>query len=168
MGLDKGIRPESNRKFMELLPRRKEMGNTPFRKEVIAHLMTEFDCSLASAATHYNHSFITAREAAKTNEELQQLLEGLGRPEDKKGGRKPKVVPAVTAAPAQQEEAAETAPQEVVGDMAQIDVEEPVQTEFTVKKSKDGSVIAEKLSYDDARELVAAAAKAKKAKLYWI
>ena len=99
--MDKGIRPECNKKFGELLPTRENTraGNTAFRKTVMAHIMTEFGITLASAATHYNHAFIDAREKAKTDATLAGLLEGLGRPEDKKGGRKPKAKP-VEATPA--------------------------------------------------------------------
>lgn len=102
--MDKGIRPECNRKFRELLPTRENTrsGNTAFRKTVMAHIMEQFGITLASAATHYNHAFIDAREAAKTDATLAAQLVGLGRPEDKKGGRKKKeVAPAAPAASAE-------------------------------------------------------------------
>jgi hypothetical protein len=94
--MDKGIRPACNAKFLELLPTRVNTreGNTAFRKSVIAFVMEEYGTTLASAATHYNHAFIAAREAAAKNTVLATQLEGLGRPEDKKGGRKPKAKPA--------------------------------------------------------------------------
>ena len=88
--MDKGIRPAVNRKFVEMLPQRAEIGNTAFRKNIIAFAMDEFGITLASAATHYNHAFKEAKKVA----ELAPQLEGLGRPEDKKGGRKPKAKPA--------------------------------------------------------------------------
>ena len=137
---DKGIRVNVNHKFVELLPQRAELGNTRFRAEVIAYAMTEFDITLASAATHYNHAKI---EAAKVPE-LAAQMEGLGRAEDKKGGRKPKA----------------TTVEAVVAEVQ--------QTEFTVCKKSDGTVVAEKLSFEDATALVAKAAAAKKAKLYWV
>jgi len=137
---DKGIRVNVNHKFVELLPQRAEIGNTRFRAEVIAYAMEEFGITLASAATHYNHAKI---EAAKVPE-LAAQMEGLGRAEDKKGGRKPKVA----------------ATTEVVAEVQ--------QTEFTVCKKSDGTVVAEKLSFEDATALVAKAAAAKKAKLYWV
>lgn len=137
---DKGIRVNVNHKFVELLPQRNELGNTRFRAEVIGYAMTEFGITLASAATHYNHAKI---EAAKVPE-LAAQMEGLGRAEDKKGGRKPKSAPVVEGVVAEQQ-----------------------QTEFTVKRKSNGEVIADKLSYADAVALVAKATAAKKAKLYW-
>ncbi len=153
-----GIRTETNRRFLADLPARVNTtkGNTAFRKGVIAHAMESFGITLASAATHYNHAFIEARKSALTDPALATLLEGLGRPEDKKGGRKPKVVSEV--APAAAAAATETA--------AEAAAEEQ-QTLFTVCKKKDGTVVAENLSFEAAQELVNKAAEAKKAKLYW-
>lgn len=136
--MDKGIRVNVNNKFVELLPQRAELGNKRFRAEVIAYAMDEFGITLASAATHYNHAFKVAKAANPAS------VEGLGRPEDKKGGRKRKVVAvAETAAPAE-------------------------QTVFTVKRKNDGAVVAENMSFDDATALVAKAKAAKKAALYWV
>lgn len=92
--MDKGIRPACNAKFLSELPARvnTKAGNTLFRKTVMHHIMEEFGATLASAATHYNHAFLAAKELAKTDATLATQLEGLGRPEDKKGGRKPKAV----------------------------------------------------------------------------
>ncbi len=59
--------------------------NTVFRKAVMAKLMEEFGVTLASAATHYNEALIRTRKATP------EAVEGLGRPADKKGGRKKKV-----------------------------------------------------------------------------
>jgi hypothetical protein len=86
--MDKGIRPASNSKFLELSPARVAgtLTNTQFRKNVMCHLMEEFGITLSSAATHYNEAF----KAAKVSH--PDLVVGLGRPEDKKGGRKKKVV----------------------------------------------------------------------------
>lgn len=136
---DRGIRVNVNHKFAELLPQRAELGNTRFRAEVIAYAMDEFGITLASAATHYNHAKI---EAAKVPE-LAAQMEGLGRAEDKKGGRKPK---------------------------AKVEgvVVEAVQTVFTVCRKSDSAVIAENLSFEDAKALIAKAATAKKAKLYFV
>lgn len=146
---DKGIRVNVNHKFVELLPQRAEKGNTGFRKEVIYWAMEEFGITLASASTAYNKAFIAARKAAETDAALATLLVGLGRPEDKKGGRKPKVV---VATPTE----------------ATVEPTVPEQTVFTVKKKSDGSVIAENLSYEAATALVAKAKAAKKAALYWV
>ena len=139
--MDKGIRVNARNKFIEMMPQRAAMGNTPFRKGIIAYLMEEFKITLSSAATHYNDAF---KEARKVPELAAQLLD-LGRPADKKGGRKPK---------AKVEEVAGTTV--------------PEQTEFTVKKKSDGSIVAEKLSFEAAQELIAKAKSAKKAALYWV
>ena len=96
--MDKGIRPAAIAKFNELLPTRVNTreGNTAFRKTVMASIMEDFGITLASAATHYNHAFMEAKkDPAKA-----ELLVGLGRPEDKKGGRKKVVKAAAPAAEA--------------------------------------------------------------------
>lgn len=150
--MDKGIRQEAKRKFAELLPTRVNTrdGNRNFRASVNTHLMESFDCTLAAAATHYNHAFIEARKAAAQpgNEALLALLEGLGRPEDKKGGRKPKAKP----------EAAQ--PQEVM---------EETPTLFLVKKAKGGDQVGEPCSLEEAKARVAANVGVKfKPQLFWI
>lgn len=76
------IRAYSNAKFAELLPTRAEVGNTKFRAAVMQAIVAEHGCSVASAATHYNFSF----KEMKANS--PELVKGLGRAEDKKGGRK--------------------------------------------------------------------------------
>ena len=141
--MDKGIRPAVNRKFVELLPQRAELGNTRFRAEVIAFACDEYGITHASAATHYNHAF----QKARLIPELAAALEGLGRAEDKKGGRKPKAKVVVTVAEEQQE--------------AQ-------QTEFSVFVKSTGALVAEKLSFEAATALVAKATAQKKSKLYWV
>jgi hypothetical protein len=140
---DKGIRVNVNNKFVELLAERATTGNTRFRANVIGYAMEEFGITLASAATHYNHAF----KEAKKVPELAELLAGLGRAEDKKGGRKPKAKVEAAVAEA---------------------VAEVQQTEFTVKRKSDGAVIAEALSFEAAQALVAKAIAAKKSKLYWV
>jgi hypothetical protein len=152
MGQDKGIRLEAKREFARLLPTRVNTrdGNRNFRAAVNTHLMESFGCTLAAAATHYNHAFIEARKAAAEpgNEALQALLEGLGRPEDKKGGRKPKA------------KAAAEAPQEVM---------EETPTLFLVKKAKGGEQVGEPCSLEEAKARVAANVGVRFApKLYWI
>lgn len=142
--MDKGIRPACNAKFLELLPQRATLGNTEFRRAVMNSIREDFGITEASAATHYNHSF---KEVKAANPEL---VEGLGRPEDKKGGRKKKVV---------------QASEEVAVDLDPMPEE---QLLFTVKKKSDGSVVAENLSLEDARELCNKAKQAKKAALYWV
>jgi len=185
--MDKGIRPASNIKFMELLPQRAALGNTRFRKSVMSFLMEEFGCTNPSAATHYNHSF------QKCKKEHPELVIGLGRPEGKNnGGRKKKVADAVKAilgdaAPANfwpvggflqlpapavstliSQGVKENTSTQTVTVNPPAAVAEPVQTVFVVRKKADDSVVAEGLSFEDARALVAKAAAAKKAKLYFV
>jgi len=163
---------------------------------VIAHLEEEFNITHAAGATHYNHAFIDAKKKAETDEALAALLLGLGRPEDKKGGRKPKVVapatPTVIPTPvnallqnfiaagvvqgpqqpgpqAAVEAAVEGGGDEQAEDVPpQGDTAPAEQTVFEVRKKSDDTVVATGLSFDDAKALVEAAAKAKKAKLYWV
>ena len=88
--MDKGIRPFARNLFAEqnelrrrnAAPYNGEKANTNFRKAIIATLMEEFKISLASAATHYNDAFKFLKELNS------ELVDGLGRAEDKKGGRK--------------------------------------------------------------------------------
>lgn len=149
--MDKGIRLECNKKFAEQLPMRENTrtGNRNFRAAIITHLMESFGCTLASAATHYNHSFIEARKASATNPDLAKLLEGLGRPEDKKGGRKSNKEKAAAAGTIE-------------------DYIEPIPELFLVKKSKGGEQVGEPCTFEEAKALVEAAKLAKKAKLFWI
>ena len=104
-------------------------------------VMEQFGITLASAATHYNHAFKTVKELNA------ELVDGLGRAEDKKGGRKPKQATAVEAV---------------------AEYVEPVQTEFNVCKKSDGTVVATGLSFEAAQELINKAAAQKKAKLYFV
>jgi hypothetical protein len=179
--MDKGIRPYVNAKFIELNAQRKAgtLTNTQFRKNVMCDAMEAFGITLASAATHYNHAFQAVKAATPTE------VEGLGRPDDKKGGRKRKEVAAPTVAsvipvdPAALLQGLLNAPAAVQVETAQA-VETPaadpndagetgeVQTVFNVCKKSDGSVVAEGVSLEEAKALVEAAAKAKKAKLYWV
>lgn len=171
--MDKGIRPYCNAKFVELnnLRNRGELTNTQFRKNVIADVMAAFDITLASAATHYNHAFKTVKELNA------ELVSGLGRAEDKKGGRKPKAKVAVetnallanmmkarsgnngeTAQAVEAEAEQETAAEEPAPEAS------PVAT-YSVRKVSDGTVVCSDLSLDAANALIEKAAKAKKAKL---
>lgn len=78
-----GIRDFTNAKFVEYLPLRAELGNAGFRARVMEETVIMFGISVASAATHYNHSL---KQARINNPES---VKDLGRPVDKKGGRKP-------------------------------------------------------------------------------
>ena len=166
--MDKGIRPACNAKFAELLPTRAEVGNTAFRKNVMFYVMEEFGITLASAATHYNHSFQAVKLATP------ELVEGLGRADDKKGGRKPKAVVVAEAVAVLLSEGVKenTSTLTVTVNPAADDSNDagetaPEQTVFTVKKKSDDTVIGT-FSFEDAKALVAKAAAAKKAKLYYV
>ena len=166
--MDKGIRPACNRKFAGLLPTRAAVGNTAFRKNVMFYVMEEFGITLASAATHYNHAFQECRKATP------ELVEGLGRADDKKGGRKPKAVVVAEAVAVLLSEGVKenTSTLTVTVNPAADDSNDagetaPEQTVFTVKKKSDDTVIGT-FSFEDAKALVAKAAAAKKAKLYYV
>lgn len=76
-----GIRAFSNAQFLKFLPQLAELGNAGFRRKVMESVVKKFEISVASAATHYNHSFVQAKIADPAS------VAGLGRAEDKKGGR---------------------------------------------------------------------------------
>lgn len=189
--MDKGIRPAMIAAFNAALPTRVNTreGNTVFRKTVMAGIMESFGITLASAATHYNHAFLEAKkDPAKA-----ELLVGLGRPEDKKGGRKPKPKAAATPdtaavsdvlmsnllaaregnegdAPAAQ--ITDAASQVGLEGLQQVETklpEEPKAEEavqkYSVRKASDKSIVCSDLTLDEANALIAKAAAAKKAKL---
>lgn len=81
--MTQGIRAFCNAKFAELLPmfQSKELDGTAFRAKVMSEVVAQFSISVPAAATHYNHSFKTQRAADPKS------VAGLGRAEDKKGGR---------------------------------------------------------------------------------
>jgi hypothetical protein len=181
--MDKGIRPYCNAKFLAELPARVNTrdGNCAFRKTVMADCMEAFGITLASAATHYNHAFITVKKATP------ELVLGLGRPDDKKGGRKPKAKAAdavdnattadvlasnVLGTASADETADETPAPAVIVDIdttaLQAGAAPGEQTVFTVRKKGDNSVVAEGVSFEAAQELINKAAAAKKAKLYFV
>lgn len=81
--MTRGIRQFTNETFNNTLPQLPELGAIAFRREVMAQVMMAFEISVASAATHYNHSL----KQAKLNN--PEAVATLGRAEDKKGGRKP-------------------------------------------------------------------------------
>lgn len=81
--MTQGIRAFTIDTFNANLASREKTGNVEFRRTVMAMTCAAFDISIASAATHYNHALKLAKE---TN---PSAVEGLGRSEDKKGGRKP-------------------------------------------------------------------------------
>ena len=162
--------------FNSALPTRENTtkGNTAFRKSVMAGIMEAFGITLASAATHYNHAFLEAKKDATKAE----LLVGLGRPEDKKGGRKPKpkaeaaaegvatsdVLLSNVLAAREGNEGGE-APQEEAKQEPVLQLEAPAAT-FRVCKVADGTVVAEGLTQEQADALISKAAAAKKSKLH--
>jgi hypothetical protein len=144
--MDKGIRPAARAKFVELNEKRRRneapytgpKANTIFRKDVMHFLMENFGISLASAATHYNEAFKLVKEATP------ELVSGLGRAEDKKGGRKPKT--------------------EGAAPDAKKEPEAPKVVLYTVKTGK-GKEVAKDLTEAQADEVIAKAKKAKKGNL---
>jgi hypothetical protein len=156
------------------------LSNVQFRKNVMCDAMEEFGITLASAATHYNHAFKLLKELNA------ELVDGLGRPEDKKGGRKPKAKVAAEAVKAilgdvapvefidQQYQECVAAAAGAVGPTEVADqvpndsdttAEAAPEKTYTVTRVKDGAVVAEGLTLTDAELLVAKAVAAKKAKL---
>jgi hypothetical protein len=81
--MTKGIREYTNARFNKYLVGfiSGELTGAAFRAKVMDGTSAKFGISVASAATHYNHALKMARLAAPSS------VEGLGRPEDKKGGR---------------------------------------------------------------------------------
>ena len=179
--MDKGIRPYACRTFIETIPQLQQLGNRGFRKTVMEGIKEAFGLTELQASTHYNYAF---KEARKTH--ADQLI-GLGRPEDKKGGRKRKAVAEAAAdtqeqqtqaaeGEQQQEQTAET--QEPTAETQEATAEEQPaaeqeqqpaaeaepQQQFTVIRVKDGTVIAAGLTEAAAAALVQRAAQRKKAK----
>ncbi len=162
--MDKGIRINVNAKFKELLvernaqPADSKTRNKEFRRDVMTWAISEFDISIASAATHYNHALKLAQK------EIPAQVEGLGRPEDKKGGRKKKIVAETTAAVNGEGES----PDKKEGEAEEAHTFTTVEpATFVVKKKKDNTVVAEGLTLAQAQELCGAAKAAKKATLIW-
>lgn len=164
--MDKGIRPYACRRFIELLPARAgsadRLVNLQWRKSLLAELIEQFDITVASASTHYNHAFIEARKLAQQpgNEALAAQLVGLGRPEDKKGGRKKKAQPAEAAAPGTEVEETPTT------EVALPDAEEFAELRYSVYRKKDDELVAQDLTREEADALIEKARAAKKAALY--
>jgi hypothetical protein len=81
--MTQGIRAFTNALFAKSLPsfQTGEMTGTDLRRKVMEGTIAKFDISVASAATHYNHALQMTRLAEPKS------VEGLGRPDDKKGGR---------------------------------------------------------------------------------
>lgn len=140
--MDKGIRVNTYNKFLEMLPLRATIGNTEFRRGVMNYAMTEFGISIAAASTHYNDAFKKVKAATP------ELVDGLGRADDKKGGRKPK----------------SKAEAVVV-----TDAEMEVQELFSVYNKKTGDLVEPMLTFEQAQERVASGRnlKGQLCKMYW-
>jgi len=78
--MTKGIREYTNAKYLPKFTAG-ELDGKAFRAKVMDGTVAKFGISVASAATHYNHALKVQRLAD------EKSVEGLGRPEDKKGGR---------------------------------------------------------------------------------
>ena len=167
--MTKGIRSSSDALFASNVGMiaNPEQGPTKFRRKVMDELMALHGISVSSAATHYNHSFKKVKAATP------ELVIGLGRAEDKKGGRKPKAVAAAVAvvagadAGAATEVAAGAVPGAETPAVEQAAAEPaPVIPLFNVVKVKDGALVLGGVTQEVADALVAkAAANPKKAKL---
>lgn len=129
--MTKGIRNFAKEMFNASLPQLPEMGYTLFRQTVRAQILMAFeDCTPNSASTHFNKALIDARK------EVPHLLEGYGRPADKKGGRK-----------------------------SNASVEAANAVLVDVVKVKTGEVVVGAIARGAATQLIIKAAAAKKAKL---
>ncbi len=201
MADSKSIRAWALAHFIEKLPEwqadKDVLRNRKFRRDQLADLLEQYSTmkpplTIPAACTHYNHALSWHRY--NDDPAIRAQVEGLGRPEDKKGGRKKKpvaaaqvlatatvVAPAVKSVVALQHiaglvksvlvgapasaEAAVVA--EVEKDLA---VEYPHQEQratFTVKKKRTGEVVATGLHLQDAEALVLGAKATKKGAMYW-
>ena len=81
--MTQGIRAYTNARFNKYLIGfiAGEFTGAEFRTKVMDGTVSKFGINVAAAATHYNHALKLARLSAP------ESIEGLGRSEDKKGGR---------------------------------------------------------------------------------
>lgn len=150
--MDKGIRPAARNKFVELNELRRRgvepyntaKADTVFRRNVMEYLMQEFGITLASAATHYNEALCFVRELNP------ELVDKLGRPEDKKGGRKPKA-----------------RVQQPAPEFVDAEFQQPAQ--FKIVRKSDNEVLATVDTFEEARDTVHSGRwNGKFCKTYWI
>lgn len=82
--MTQGIRQHVMARFGKLLPKFQAGSITgrDLRAKVIADAVEKLGITVPAASTHYNHALKMARLTDP------KAVEGLGRPEDKKGGRK--------------------------------------------------------------------------------
>lgn len=149
----KGIRSAVNEHFIAMSKKRiagefgdtqgtLSAGNIAFRAEVIGFAIDAFGIKTTSASTAYNHAFKNA------STHCPELVAGLGRAADKKGGRKPGV-----------KNTDPTAAEETVAE-AVVEIKT-----YTVSRKKDGTVVGTDLTLEEAEALVTKAIKGKKAAL---
>lgn len=144
------IRTAVNTKFLELLPQLQTIGGKALRRTVLDWSVETLKITMAAAATHYNHAFQRIKDSEP------ELVAGLGRPDDKNnGGRRKKTE--LTAKEVLSKPADELTP----------DLGEPQQV-FAVKRKSDDVMVAEGLSFKDAKSLIEKNAAQKKAKLYFV
>lgn len=163
---DKGIRPYACRMFLELsalrcqghygaIDRPLAQGNRGFRRAVLDTIKEAFGLTELQAATHYNHAFKTVRV---TNPELTL---GLGRPDDKKGGRRRRA-----EEPSHEAEDISPAPVLLLPAPAPVLLlAAPVVQTVSVVKASTGQVVATGLTQFDAEAMIDRAARQKKARL---
>ena len=151
------IRAAASMMFVQLLPSRAEVGNKMFRRNVMHYLCETFDCTVPAAATHYNYAF----QDVKNN--TPAWVVGLGRAEGKNnGGRKKQLMQLTAQELCGPQQPASSPDNSLTPNLG------PVQTEFCVKRSRDGMVVSAGMSFEAARAMVWRAAAGKKAKLYWL
>lgn len=163
--MDKGVRKGILVKFNEMVSngQLKELGGRKFRRTLMDWAMEQYSVTNSAAATHYNFAFHDAKK------NTPEAVAGLGRAEGKNnGGRKKKPVatavdPVDAAAEAGKEAVAQTLEAAVGNAEAEVAAAKGVDL-FTVTK-KDGTVIAEGLTQEQADDLVAKAKAAKKGNL---
>jgi hypothetical protein len=155
--MSKGIRSAVNAIFLELSHKRiagelgdirsgtLSAGNVAFRSTVMQFATNTFGINNASAATAYNHAFKMAKEHYPT------LVEGLGRSDDKKGGRKAKIITTEN-----EMNSLPHATEPAVTILEQL---------YDVVRLKDNELVASGVTAETGNELVEKAVRGKKAKL---
>ena len=185
MSKPNSIRSAVNTKFVQMLPELPVLGGKKFRRIILDWSVETLEITMAAAATHYNHAFHRIKECEP------ELVQGLGRPDDKNnGGRKKKTAAAPEITPRDAVLAnflkafAPTPTTLLLGytpaaAVQPIDLNvllqapvlpllpqvEAVAQTYTVVRCKDGAEVATGLSKEAADEMVAKAAAGKKAKL---
>ncbi len=133
-------------KFAQMLATRSVTGNTVFRRTVMDYAMLEHGCTNAAAATHYNFCL----QAYKADEALCVHVEGLGRSDDKKGGRRTKDGKATATVYAKLFA-------NIIAEEQEVAVVQEVAVQlYNVRSIKKGLIVAEGLTEAQAEEFIAA------------